>query len=62
MANISCQTNMQFQLGKKGILLTKGDNVSIITLFETMFQPERVNARSRWHNPTKLYAWMHTYV
>lgn len=53
-----CSSNLE----KKGILLTKGDNVSVITLFEIMFQLERVNARSRWHNPTKLYAWMHTNV
>ena len=56
---------MQFQLGKKEFFLTtvnKGDNVSVITLFETMFQLERVNARSTWHSPTKLYAWMHTNV
>ena len=47
---------------KKKESFTKGDNVSVITLFETMFQLERVNARSRWHNPTKLYAWTHTNV
>ena len=29
--------------------------VSVVTLFETMFQLERVDARSRWYNPTKRY-------